>query len=181
MVVYLRTLNGNTMINDIIKDLQNFHAEIDNKVNSLEKIHLDRIKCKAGCSSCCVDEITVFEIEAENIKQNYPDLLENEMPNKIGKCAFLDKNENCRIYPHRPYVCRTQGLPLSWIEELEDGNLVEMRDICPINDNSSPIEEIDSEKCWIIGPSEQKLFQLQNKFKNNSFERIYLRNLFKKA
>ena len=32
-----------------------------------------------------------------------------------GACAFLDGEGGCRVYPDRPYVCRTQGLPLRWI------------------------------------------------------------------
>lgn len=162
-----------------IKQLQKFHSEIDHKVQELEKIHSERINCKPGCASCCVDELTVFEIEAENIKQNYSDLLSSENSAEKGRCAFLNNEDRCRIYDHRPYVCRTQGLPLSWIEELEDGNLAEMRDICPLNDKSEPIENIPSENCWIIGPAEQQLFELQNLFNKNSVKRVYLRDLFK--
>lgn len=167
------------MKTEIIKNLQKFYSEIDKRIKYLQEKHSDRINCQAGCASCCVDELTVFNIEAENIIQNHSNLLNNNLPAPKGKCAFLDPDDKCRIYESRPYVCRTQGLPLSWIEELDDGNLVEMRDICPINDKTDPIENIDSEDCWIIGPSEQKLFELQNEFQKNYFERIYLRSLFK--
>lgn len=164
----------------ILTELQKFHSEIDEKVLRLEKIHSERINCKAGCASCCVDELTVFEVEAENIKQNYSELLSTAAPAEKGKCAFLDEEDKCRVYNHRPYVCRTQGLPLSWIEELEDGSFAEMRDICPLNDESSPIENIDSEECWVIGPAEQKLFELECSFNDDSYKRIYLRDLFSK-
>jgi len=167
-------------VNQRLKDLQKFHSEIDRKVVRLEKNHSERINCKAGCASCCVDELTVFEIEAENIKQNYSELLLTAEPAEKGKCAFLDKEGKCRVYNHRPYVCRTQGLPLSWIEELEDGSLAEMRDICPLNDKSLPIENIDSEKCWVIGSAEQTLFELECSFNNESYKRVYLRSLFSK-
>ena len=41
-------------------------------------------------------------------------------------------------------VCRTQGLPLRFIEETDDG-LAEFRDICPLNDDPKhPIEELSS-------------------------------------
>ncbi|MBK7707050.1 MAG: hypothetical protein IPJ30_15135 [Acidobacteria bacterium] len=54
------------------------------------------------------------------------------MPHTRGACAFLDQDA-CRIYPDRPYVHRTQGLPLRWIEDdLEEA--FKYRDICPLNE-----------------------------------------------
>ena len=162
-----------------LEELHKFYLEVDKKVKQNEELNSDRINCKKGCSSCCIDDITVFNIEAYNIQQNYSGLLQNGRANSEGECAFLNSDKNCRIYEHRPYVCRTQGLPLSWIEELEDGNLAEMRDICPLNDVSDPIEEIESENCWVIGPFESNLYLLQEKAFGN-LERIKLRDLFGK-
>ena len=84
------------------------------------------------------DQITVFEVEAEVIRRHHADLLAEGEPHAEGACAFLDGEGACRIYEHRPYVCRTQGLPLRWLEEL-DGETVELRDICPLNDEDDPI------------------------------------------
>lgn len=30
----------------------------------------------------------------------------------FGPCTFLDEARNCRVYAHRPLICRTQGMPL---------------------------------------------------------------------
>ncbi len=65
---------------------------------------------------------------------------------------MLDADGACRIYEVRPYVCRTQGLPLRWVEAA-----VERRDICPLNEPGEPIEELPEDACWELGPIEERL------------------------
>lgn len=98
----------------------------------------------------------------------------DEAPHPDGACAFLDAEKRCRIYEHRPYVCRTQGLPLRWLEEDEETDEVfEARDICPPNAEGPPLEELPAEACWTIGPFEERLARQQN-----DGERVALRSLF---
>ena len=120
-------------IEDIFEKLEILYRDIDAKAGILVRIHGNRLKCRMGCAECCMDDITVFEVEAENIRCHNNVLLNTGIPSGSG-CAFLDESGACRIYPQRPYVCRTQGLPLRWLEELDDDALVEMRDICPLNE-----------------------------------------------
>lgn len=162
-------------------ELLKFYNEVDNLTSVLNEKHKNRLKCKAGCFSCCVDDITVFEIEAEHIKQNFKSLLNNEMPYPKGYCAFLNDKGECRIYEHRPYVCRTQGLPLRWIEEINEEELYEMRDICPLNEEGEPIVNLKAEDCWTIGPFEEKLVMIQKNFSDKPMgqNRVRLRDLFK--
>ncbi len=94
-------------------------------------------------------------------------------------CAFLDAEGGCRIYAERPYVCRTQGLPLRWLEPQGDLT-VELRDICPLNDQDlelDPIESLNAEVCWTIGPFEDRLAALQVS-SPGSAQRTFLRDLF---
>lgn len=158
--------------------LEKFYAEVDEQARRLEQVHAARLKCRRGCSSCCVDGITVFSIEAENIRQNHTELLATQTPNTNGGCAFLDEAGACRVYESRPYVCRTQGLPLRWLDEVDD-EIYELRDICPLNDEGVPIEELPEEKCWTIGDFEARLAELQAKFGNSEVTRITLRDLFR--
>ena len=44
------------------------YREIDRRAAHLRALHADRLQCRRGCSDCCVDELTVFELEAENIR-----------------------------------------------------------------------------------------------------------------
>jgi hypothetical protein len=104
--------------------------------------------------------LTVFDVEAEPIRRQYAELLANGAPHEEGACAFLDAEGSCRIYAERPHVCRTQGLPLRWTEE-RDGDVVELRDICPLNDPGEPIVELAPDDCWSIGPVEERLARLE--------------------
>ncbi|HYL82538.1 MAG TPA: YkgJ family cysteine cluster protein [Candidatus Acidoferrum sp.] len=157
------------------------YAEVNRQASPLHARHAKRLQCRKGCCGCCVDGLTVFEVEAESIRRHYPALLAEGAPHPEGACAFLDEAGACRIYEHRPYVCRTQGLPLRWIEERSDGNSVELRDICPLNENGPPIESIPEEDCWSIGPFEERLAGLQAIADGGRLRRMPLRSLFRKG
>ena len=118
--------------------------------------------------------------EARRIERRHGELLAREQPHAEGACAFLDGEGACRIYDERPYVCRTQGLPLRWIDELEDGEAVELRDICPLNDEGEPIEEIDEDGCWTLGPVEERLARIQAAT-GAPGRRVALRGLFARS
>jgi Fe-S-cluster containining protein len=135
------------------------HADVARETRRLHVLHA-KLECRRGCSSCCVDGLSVFDVEAAHIQRNNAGLLAMGIPHAEGACAFLDELGACRIYADRPYVCRTQGLPLRWLEAREGGS-VELRDICPLNAALEPIEELPEEACWSIGPVEERLAQLQ--------------------
>jgi Fe-S-cluster containining protein len=168
-------------------DVVALHAEVDRHARRLQVVHAARLACRRGCSSCCADGLTVFEVEAEPIRRHHGELLANGAPHAEGACAFLDPEGACRIYAERPYVCRTQGLPLRWIEEQDDAP-VELRDICPLNEAEEPIEALRAEDCWTLGPFEERLAQLQvaadssavgcSSAVENASRRIPLRALF---
>jgi hypothetical protein len=152
------------------------HAEVDREAAETAAKHPDRLQCRRGCAACCVDGITVFEVEAERIRRFAPEVL-SEPPHPEGACAFLDAEGACRVYEHRPYVCRTQGLPLRWLEDLGD-DVVEMRDICPLNEAGPPIEGLDPGACWTIGPFEDRLQTIARAFEPG-MGRVPLRGLFR--
>ena len=106
-------------------------------------------------------------------------MYKRQLPHPPGACAFLDAAGGCRIYADRPYVCRTQGLPLRWLEEREDGEWVEYRDICPLNEQGPPVEELELEDCWSIGIYEPRLLDLQEALQGpGPPRRVALRDLF---
>jgi uncharacterized protein len=152
------------------------HAEVDRKAEPLHLLHAARLQCRRGCSSCCVDGLTVFDVEADRIRRGNVELLERGVPGPEGACAFLDADGGCRIYADRPYVCRTQGLPLRWIEG-EGADAVELRDICPLNEPGTPIVELSADECWTLGPTEERLGKLQLEHGKRS-DRTRLRDLF---
>jgi len=158
------------------KELTRFYAEVDRLADRLNRRHASRLQCGRGCSDCCIDGLSVFEIEADNIRQHHRHELERSVAHPTGRCAFLDGEGACRIYASRPYVCRTQGLPIRWLEEQQD-TLVELRDICPLNEEGQSIESLAESECWTIGPFEGQLAGIQE-CQYGSLRRVPLRQLF---
>ena len=109
------------------------------------------INCRKGCATCCYTDLSVFELEAEHIRNWFEGLDEDQKvllhkswqepqlakKNIFGEmttpCTFL-VDDVCTIYEARPLICRTQGLLLKYIE---DGNI--FLDICPLNFSESPL------------------------------------------
>lgn len=165
-------------------DVTALHAAIDVDARRLHVLHAERLQCKRGCAACCVDELSVSAVEAAQIRRHHATLLATGTPHAAGACAFLDDAGACRIYAVRPYVCRTQGLPLRWLDadtdDVDDGAdeaLLEFRDICPLNEPGEPLELLPAEDCWTLGPIEERLARLQQA-SGLPPERIPLRSLF---
>lgn len=160
----------------LLDQLRELHAQVDGRAAAIAARLGDRLRCGPGCHDCCQDELTVFDLEALRICDEYPQVLAEGDPAPAGRCAFLDAQDRCRVYHARPFVCRTQGLPLRWLEENEMG-WVEFRDICPLNDHGEPVEELPAEDCFLLGPIEDRLRELQQAL-SGDLSRIVLRDLF---
>jgi len=163
-------------------DLRRLHDEVDAAAAALAARHAGRIRCARGCASCCLDGLTVFAVEADRIRRAHPALLRDGVPHPPGACAFLDGAGACRIYADRPYVCRTQGLPLRWTEDDGEGGGIEYRDVCPLNDvpGDAPVETLAAVDCWTIGPFEARLRAVQARADPDA-PRVPLRALFANA
>ncbi len=103
-----------------------------------------QMKCSKGCSKCCMTDISIFEVEAQRIRDWFKilsvdqqkNLIENwTTPNPVGACHFLI-NDRCSIYEARPVICRTQGAPLF----IKSENLL---DYCPLNFESEDPDKAD--------------------------------------
>jgi hypothetical protein len=80
-----------------------------------------RLHCAPGCCDCCRQHISVFPVEAVNIALAL-DALPGDAADGLrrraarapadGPCPLLDADARCALYPVRPIICRTQGLPL---------------------------------------------------------------------
>ena len=162
--------------------LRRLHAEVDRAAGALAERHRGRLRCGRGCAACCVDALTVFEVEAERIRRAHGALLAEGAPHAPGACALLGPEGECRVYADRPYVCRTQGFPLRWLEEVGEGDeIVEARDICPLNLPGPPLETLPEDACWLLGPVEERLAALQHALDGGAGRRVALRSLFRRS
>lgn len=164
---------------EILKALGQFYEALDSHINSIEQKNQSRINCKKGCFSCCKDDLEVFGIEAKNIQDEFADLLQNETEAPKEGCAFLNSEGACRIYHARPFICRTHGVPIAFLEEDAEG-FYELRDICPLNEEGEPLEELSDDSIFQNNAWEEKLAELQLFADKGKLERVLLRDLFKK-
>lgn len=162
-------------------EVEELHEAVDRGAAALAERHRARLRCGRGCSACCVDGLTVFEVEAARIRAEHGELLRSGRPHPAGACAFLGDAGECRIYAARPYVCRTQGLPLRWLEERPGEGGVERRDICPLNEAGEPLEALRPEACWTLGPVEARLRRLAAEAGGGALRRVVLRDLFERS
>jgi hypothetical protein len=160
--------------------LQAFHRQVDQEAASVAAQHAGRLHCGRGCSACCIDELTVLTVEAERIRRAHSGLLAEGMPHAKGACAFLDGEGACRIYADRPYICRTQGLPLRWYDQGPRGDVSEHRDICPENLEGPSLTTLPDDSLWLLGPWEDRLGRIQKRFGGDE-GRVTLRGLFSRS
>lgn len=102
-------------------------AEVDALVKRLVERHGTAIACAPGCCDCCVD-LSVFPVEFFAISlamtQRGFDVRRAVAPRE-GSCRFL-AGGRCRIYPYRPIICRTHGVPVAFVSETGDPALHEV-------------------------------------------------------
>lgn len=140
------------------------------------------LECKKGCQQCCYVDLSVFDIEANNIKQHLEEN-KNQIVEKLNRvqpdredftgqmskpCHFL-RNEECVIYEARPLICRTQGLAIKVLSSKS-----EYLDICPLN--KSALEKVKNNEILNLETVNTLLIQL-NRISGGSDKRVYLKEI----
>lgn len=106
----------------IINDVDHMVAELSNRLHK-------HLHCAPGCSSCC-RSFSVTPLEAALInEQATPASVALLSENTGDICTFL-VDDLCLIYLLRPLICRTQGLPIAYIDEMKEQIEVS---VCPLN------------------------------------------------
>ncbi|HVN97900.1 MAG TPA: YkgJ family cysteine cluster protein [Syntrophorhabdaceae bacterium] len=109
------------MNTDPLKDYMNLRQWVDGEANRLVTMHGGNITCHRGCDGCCVN-LTVFPVEFFAIMSEMKRAgvhAEKISFDEIAPCGFLHERI-CRIYPYRPIICRTHGLPILFIDDSSD-------------------------------------------------------------
>ncbi|MBK9034372.1 MAG: YkgJ family cysteine cluster protein [Myxococcales bacterium] len=95
-------------------------AKVDAFVGRVEARHGADLACGAGCASCCLVRLTIAGVEADAIAAwlaartaaERAEIAAAAMAAAPGRCAALADDDRCRIYPVRPLVCRSHGVPI---------------------------------------------------------------------
>ncbi len=150
------------------KQYQNLQLETDQITSQLTERYQPYLQCGAGCSGCCQHHLSLFPVEAANVKNAIQNLspekqaqvraqaqevIAKEIHSESVTCPLLIE-DNCSVYEARPIICRTQGLPLLY--EAEDGE--HEIDFCPLNFNSDEaIAALDEAHVVPLDPINLKL------------------------
>jgi Fe-S-cluster containining protein len=126
-------------MNVVLDEYRLFLAEVDELCAEVAAQHMQHINCRKGCSGCCTD-ITVLPVEWSSIRDGLIERVGFSWPRAQGAstgghaCPFL-VDRTCSIYPLRPLICRTHGLPLVYRVESYDAD-------------GNPADTDEWQTCW---------------------------------
>jgi uncharacterized protein len=155
-------------------------SELEAEIARVSRLHGPLLNCRPGCSSCCT-ELSLLPLEAAVIRKACAEL-EKDRSEIIRRqaapgagCPFLHRRR-CLIYPARPIICRTHGLPVAYVDpELE---VVEVS-ACPHNFPAA--HEFTTQGLLFLDPYNERLLQLNRQLAPvtlpEAVERIPMRHL----
>ncbi|MCA9705467.1 MAG: YkgJ family cysteine cluster protein [Myxococcales bacterium] len=111
---------------------------VDEGVAPVLERYAEHVQCRPGCSDCCHQTFGVSEVEGALLQQGLAGLgaaARAEIreraaawrPDRREPCPVLGDDGRCRLYEHRPRICRKYGIPL-WHPDRPD----QVR-CCPLN------------------------------------------------
>ncbi|RKD88226.1 YkgJ family cysteine cluster protein [Mangrovibacterium diazotrophicum] len=157
---------------------QRFIANVDKLTESLSSLHSKHMQCRKGCDLCCMN-YRIFPVEYFAVQQALSEKPVKTMESKDGSCVFL-KDHACQIYEHRPFICRTHGLPLLYMNE-DQWEL----SACELNFTEFDDEDFSAENTFPQDRFNSELFQLNkqfiadNKLNFSEFDLLEMKDLHK--
>lgn len=125
---------------------------------SLWAMHAAHMSCRAGCQHCCM-EFSIFPVEFHAILHEAGAKLQpgnQDLPG--GSCPFL-ANQQCLIYQSRPFICRTQGFPLLYLND-EQWEL----SVCELNFTRFEMEDFDQQNTFPQDTFNSRLYMINQQF-----------------
>lgn len=120
---------------DCIHNYRQLIDALDVEIARVTKLQSAALSCGPRCSSCCL-AFSVLPIEAGCLREAIAALpsvsrtrLKKNLQENPGRCPLL-LDDLCSIYATRPVICRTQGLPLAYVDE--ERQTIEVS-ACPLN------------------------------------------------
>ena len=143
-----------------IHDYCQLLAAIDAETARVAELHAANLACGPGCASCC-QAFSVLPIEAARVREAIAALpstsrerFRKNLTEDANHCPLLIDNL-CSIYADRPVICRTQGLPLAYVDE--ERQAIEVS-ACPLN--FSDDYPFAPEKLLFMDPFNSRLSEL---------------------
>ena len=146
-----------------ISNYIDLRTEISELSAKLSALHEDKMTCKKGCSSCCMN-FKVLPVEyfsmLSQLKKNPPKEF-RELDSEHEDCNFLI-DDICQMYEARPIICRTHGLPLLFMNQ--EGDAWELS-TCPLN--FKKFDDFHTENTYPQDTYNSKLFLINREFVKN--------------
>ena len=118
-----------------IHDYHQLIAALDTEIGRIGEMHGATLSCGPGCASCCL-AFSVLPIEAACLREAIGALplasqeqLDRNLAEGDERCPLLI-DDLCSVYAARPVICRTQGLPLAYVDAEREAIEVSA---CPLN------------------------------------------------
>ena len=118
-----------------LEDYRQLLAALDAEIVRIGEIHGATLSCGPGCASCC-RAFSVLPLEAACLRHAIGALpavnqerLGRNLAEDDDRCPLLI-DDLCGIYAARPVICRTQGLPLAYVDAEREAIEVSA---CPLN------------------------------------------------
>lgn len=108
-----------TSWDDLLENYRRLVDLVDGLCQRINQEFSEHLVCRAGCDACC-KHITLFPVETAALSLALHDLPPDHLATiqeqartstPDGPCPLL-VNGCCQLYPSRPLICRTHGLPL---------------------------------------------------------------------
>lgn len=133
--------------------------EIDRLAMLLTTRLRKHIICAPGCSSCC-RQFSVVPLEAALIAQELGrQTTEPAAPRTDESACGLLVADLCSVYARRPIICRTQGLPIAYLEE--ERAQIEVS-ACPLNFTED--HPFSYEDLFFLDPFNGRLMELNRRY-----------------
>ena len=130
-------------------------SDLDRLILTLSQRLQSFINCAPGCSSCC-QKFSILPLEAALIA--VPATASLNPISGGEQCTLLEDNR-CSIYPQRPLICRTQGLPIGYVDETNEQIEVSA---CPLNFSDDHPFEYDD--LLLLDPFNSRLAALNSSY-----------------
>lgn len=163
-----------------LEEYQQLVSELDLEIKRVASLHGATIHCRPGCSGCC-RPFSIFAIEAQCLGQAVEALLRSGQDLQVGGCEVcaLLVDGRCAVYEVRPLICRTQGLPIGYIDH--ERSLVEVS-ACGLNFPGEP--EYSVQQLLMMDEMNDRLQRLNSEFcvlrSLDPWQRVPIRDIVEK-
>ena len=130
-----------------IERLAALAERVDAEFSSIHERQSSRMQCRAGCSSCCRTRLAITRVEEALLRRGLESLSDERRAELAARtqedgremCPALEKDGSCGVYPFRPLICRSYGVPLRHRRAVALVN-PPVIDVCDLNFSGTPLE-----------------------------------------